>query len=230
MDLQVSVLYELSRSESVGSVTRPATNRKSVKRSKGEQTGQRILDAAEALFAERGYESASLREIARKVGIQQPGLYNYFENKQALYAAVLDRALAPMAEAMKTGLSNAEPKDVQTTLASVMTDILLEHPKMATFFQQALQGNVESTGNRLIKRWLDRLFAQAIDTMESVGGHRADRIDLAIQTIAMFNLTTGYFLSQRIFETIAGGDITDPDSIARQKKLLNRIVRGSLRS
>jgi AcrR family transcriptional regulator len=214
----------------VGSVTRPATNRKAVKRSKGEQTGQRILDAAEALFAERGYESASLREIARQVGIQQPGLYNYFENKQALYAAVLDRALAPMAEAMKAGLSNAEPKDVQTTLASVMTDILLEHPKMATFFQQALQGNVESTGNRLIKRWLDRLFAQAIDSLESVGSHNADRIDLAIQTIAMFNLTTGYFLSQRIFETIAGGDITDPDNIARQKKLLNRIVRGSLRS
>jgi AcrR family transcriptional regulator len=201
-----------------------------VKRSKGEQTGQRILDAAEAVFAERGYESASLREIARQVGIQQPGLYNYFENKQALYAAVLDRALAPMAEAMKAGLSNAEPKDVQTTLASVMTDILLEHPKMATFFQQALQGNVESTGNRLIKRWLDRLFAQAIDSLESVGSHNADRIDLAIQTIAMFNLTTGYFLSQRIFETIAGGDITDPDNIARQKKLLNRIVRGSLRS
>jgi AcrR family transcriptional regulator len=200
-----------------------------VKRSKGEQTGERILDAAEALFAQRGYEGTSLREIARHAGIQQPGLYNYFENKQALYAAVLDRALAPMADAMQIELSRTKPKEIQTTLAAVMTDILLEHPKMAALFQRALQGDDASIGNRLIRRWLDRLFTQAIDTMQSIGFKDVDRTDLAIQTIAMFNLTTGYFLSQGIFEMIVGGDITDPDNIARQKKLLDRIVGAVLR-
>jgi AcrR family transcriptional regulator len=200
-----------------------------VKGSKGEQTGERILDAAEALFAQRGYEGTSLREIARHAGIQQPGLYNYFENKQALYAAVLDRALAPMADAMQIELSRTKPKEIQTTLAAVMTDILLEHPKMAALFQRALQGEDASIGNRLIRRWLDRLFTQAIDTMQSIGFKGVDRTDLAIQTIAMFNLTTGYFLSQGIFEMIVGGDITDPDNIARQKKLLDRIVGAVLR-
>jgi AcrR family transcriptional regulator len=200
-----------------------------VKRSKGEQTGERILDAAEALFAQRGYEGTSLREIARQAGIKQPGLYNYFENKQALYAAVLDRALAPMADAMQIELSRTKPKEIQTTLAAVMTDILLEHPKMAALFQRALQGEDESIGNRLIRRWLDRLFTQAIDTMQAIGFKDVDRTDLAIQTIAMFNLTTGYFLSQGIFEMIVGGDITDPDNIARQKKLLDRIVGAVLR-
>jgi AcrR family transcriptional regulator len=200
-----------------------------VKGSKGEQTGERILDAAEALFAQRGYEGTSLREIARHAGIQQPGLYNYFENKQALYAAVLDRALAPMADAMQIELSRTKPKEIQTTLAAVMTDILLEHPKMAALFQRALQGDDASIGNRLIRRWLDRLFTQAIDTMQAIGFKDVDRTDLAIQTIAMFNLTTGYFLSQGIFEMIVGGDITDPDNIARQKKLLDRIVGAVLR-
>ena len=200
-----------------------------MKRSKGEQTGERILDAAEALFAQRGYEGTSLREIARQAGIKQPGLYNYFENKQALYAAVLDRALAPMADAMQIELSRTKPKEIQTTLAAVMTDILLEHPKMAALFQRALQGDDASIGNRLIRRWLDRLFTQAIDTMQAIGFKDVDRTDLAIQTIAMFNLTTGYFLSQGIFEMIVGGDITDPDNIARQKKLLDRIVGAVLR-
>ncbi len=65
--------------------------------------------------------------------------------------------------------------------------------------------------------------------MQSIAFKGVDRIDLAIQTIAMFNLTTGYFLSQRIFEMIVGGDITDPDNIARQKKLLDRIVGAVLR-
>lgn len=210
-------------------MTPAARNRQTSKQSKGERTVERVLDAAEALFAERGYEGTSLREIARQAGIQQPGLYNYFENKQALYAAVLDRALAPMARAMHTQMRRAKPARIQTTLAAVMTDILLEHPKMAALFQQALQGDDASAGDRLIMRWLDRLFEQAIDTMHSLGAARVDRTDLAIQTIAMFNLTTGYFLSQRIFETLVGGDIADPDNIARQKKLLDRIVRAALR-
>jgi AcrR family transcriptional regulator len=209
-------------------MTPVALDRRASMRSKGERTVARILDAAETLFAERGYDGASLRQIAGRAGIQQPGLYNYFENKQALYAAVLDRALAPMADAMQTRMSRARPTEIQTTLAAVMTDILLEHPKMAALFQRALQGDDASVGDRLIKHWLDRLFEQAIDTMHSIGGAKVDRVDLAIQTIAMFNLTTGYFLSQRIFETLVGSDITDPDNIARQKKLLNRIVRATL--
>lgn len=210
-------------------MTPAARNRQTSKQSKGERTVERVLDAAEALFAERGYEGTSLREIARQAGIQQPGLYNYFENKQALYAAVLDRALAPMARAMHTQMRRSKSARIQATLAAVMTDILLEHPKMAALFQQALRGDDASAGDRLIMRWLDRLFEQAIDTMHSLGAARVDRADLAIQTIAMFNLTTGYFLSQRIFETLVGGDIADPDNIARQKKLLDRIVRAALR-
>jgi AcrR family transcriptional regulator len=200
------------------------------RRSKGEITRERILDAAESLFATRGYEGASLREIAGTVGIQQPGLYNHFANKEALYAAVLDRALEPMADAMSREVDRTDAREDRATLASEMTDLLLEHPTMAALFHRALQGDSESMEHRLIKRWLDRLFAQAIETMNSIGDDSVGRIDLAIQTIAMFNLTTGYFLSQKIFETLVGGDISDPDNIERQKKLLNRIVRESLRN
>ena len=46
----------------------------------------------------------------------------------------------------------------------------------------------------------------------------------SIQVIAMFNLCTGYFLSQRAFESMAEGSLTDPDNIARQKRLLARLV------
>jgi hypothetical protein len=46
--------------------------------------------------------------------------------------------------------------------------------------------------------------------------------------IALFNLTTGYFLSQRAFESMATGDLKSPDNIARQKKLLHRVVRAML--
>ncbi|MBT4518494.1 MAG: TetR/AcrR family transcriptional regulator [Halieaceae bacterium] len=198
------------------------------KGAKGQQTAARILDVAEPLFARKGYDATSLREIAAAAGIREPGLYNYFKGKQQLYSAVLDRALSPMAEAMKLHLDSEESLRALADLPTVMTDLLLEHPTVAALFQQALQGDPDSIGNQLIMDWLGRLFAQSVDILGEVGIDNPDRADLVIQTIAMFNLTTGYFLSQRVFEALVGGDITAPENVDRQKKLLAKLQRAML--
>ena len=56
---------------------------------KGRATRDEILGAAAVLFGEVGYRSASLREIAARVGISHPGLLHHFSTKQVLLAAVL---------------------------------------------------------------------------------------------------------------------------------------------
>lgn len=56
----------------------------------GRARRQLILDEATALFGEVGYRAASLREIAARVGISQPGLLHHFPAKQALLLAVLE--------------------------------------------------------------------------------------------------------------------------------------------
>ena len=55
-----------------------------------------------------------------------------------------------------------------------------------------------------------------------------DRATLAINVIAMFNLTTGYFLSQRAFDSLSEGELIDPENIARQKRLLHKVTRAML--
>jgi AcrR family transcriptional regulator len=202
----------------------PQPNTLETRQTKGEQTSRRVLDAAEALFAERGFEATSLRAIARAAGIQQPGLYNYFSSKEALYAAVLDRALRPLSQAMDPALWQTPEGEIRSTLTSVMTDLLLEHPTMAALFQRALQGDPKSLGNLLVKDWLDRLFRQAMSGLQEQGEAPADPIDLALEAIAMFNLTTGYFLSQRIVEALIDQDIANPEIVARQKALLERVA------
>lgn len=52
---------------------------------------EEILDAASALFAERGYHGASLRDISRRVGISHPGMLHHFNSKEVLLGAVIDR-------------------------------------------------------------------------------------------------------------------------------------------
>lgn len=55
-----------------------------------------ILDVATALFAERGYEGASMNDVAERVGIRKASLFYHFATKDALYEAVLDRLVASL--------------------------------------------------------------------------------------------------------------------------------------
>lgn len=54
---------------------------------------QRVLDAALAHFSVQGYDASSLSEIAGMVGIRKASLYAHFDNKDALFLAVLEEAV-----------------------------------------------------------------------------------------------------------------------------------------
>ena len=67
------------------------------------RTREALLDAAEALFAERGYRGTSLEEIATAAGVSR-GLPGYvFGSKEGLYRATLERVVMRQAEALKPG-------------------------------------------------------------------------------------------------------------------------------
>lgn len=58
---------------------------------KSERTKRAILDAALEVFAEAGFRSGSLRDVAERVGISEAGLLHHFPSKSALLGAVLER-------------------------------------------------------------------------------------------------------------------------------------------
>ena len=62
----------------------------------------------------------------------------------------------------------------------------------------------------------------------SEGQKEQARAVFAINLIAMFNLTAGYFQSQRAFDILAEGDLHAPENIARQKVLLHKVIRAML--
>lgn len=58
---------------------------------KSAKTRRSILDSALTVFAESGYRSGSLREVAEQVGMSEAGLLHHFTSKSALLSAVLER-------------------------------------------------------------------------------------------------------------------------------------------
>lgn len=65
------------------------------------RTRQKVLDAARALFAERGYEPATIRDIAKGAGMSTGAVFANFQDKAELFEAVLSEDMAKLAEILK---------------------------------------------------------------------------------------------------------------------------------
>jgi AcrR family transcriptional regulator len=81
----------------------------------------RILDAAQRVFLKRGYQSASLDEIAETAPASKPTIYAHFQGKQALFEAVVARVLDGL-----TNFEGFEPRGrtVQDKLTSLGTEVV----------------------------------------------------------------------------------------------------------
>jgi AcrR family transcriptional regulator len=55
-----------------------------------------LLDAADALFEERGYDAATVRDIGERAGVDAALIARYFGSKEGLYLATLEQGQAPM--------------------------------------------------------------------------------------------------------------------------------------
>ncbi len=72
------------------------------------RTRQKVLDAARALFAERGYDPATIRDIAREAGMSTGAVFANFQDKAELFEAVYSEELAGQAEAFRAGADQVQ--------------------------------------------------------------------------------------------------------------------------
>jgi TetR/AcrR family transcriptional repressor of nem operon len=78
---------------------------KAVHAASEQSSRDKILDAAETLFAKRGYAGVGLSELAEVVGLGKSSLFHHFENKAQLYAAVAARILRRIEERLVRSLA-----------------------------------------------------------------------------------------------------------------------------
>jgi AcrR family transcriptional regulator len=95
---------------------------------------RQILDGARTVFFAQGFDAASMGEIARAAGVSKGTLYVYFQNKEELFSAIVERECSTLAE----NVFNLDREDHD--VAAVLTRIgngyagMLCHPrKMAAF-------------------------------------------------------------------------------------------------
>lgn len=118
---------------SVKSVMREPTRKR-----RAQECAQRrteILDAAERVFATKGYACASMEEVARETDLAVGTLYNFFKNKESLYVEILQQKSGLIGSKIDAVLAREEPayEKIQS-LFRARVEIFWEHPRFFRLF------------------------------------------------------------------------------------------------
>lgn len=124
-----------------------------------------ILRAASRVFAKKGLAAAKISDIAHEAGLSHGLVYHYFENKDAVFAAILDEKLARMRNAL------AEDEALPGTNADRMRASIerwlsrtQEEPEMGLMIAQAtLSGSMCSDARKSLEHHADWSFSTSIE-------------------------------------------------------------------
>jgi len=192
-------------------------------RRKGERTAERILDAAESLFASRGYAGTALRDVAGAVGLRTPSLYNHFESKDALYEAVIARGIGPALKALAEAVESRESQDANGLVKTLMA-LLAERPMLPQLIQHETLAGGEHL-SPMLREWLEPIFARA-DQMVETGpaANRWQPEQFPLLVIAMYNIIVGYFTIAPIYKELNGRDLLSSEMLERQTRLFGELI------
>ena len=76
----------------------------------GQERRAQLLDVGRTVFAERGYEAASVEEIAARADITKPVVYEHFSGKEGLYAVIVDREVQALLDRITRSLAGDHPR------------------------------------------------------------------------------------------------------------------------
>ena len=84
----------------------------------GTQRREQLIEIGRSVFAERGYEAASIEEISARASVSKPVVYEHFGGKEGLYAVVVDREMSVLL-AMVTQALEQNRSRVRVELAAL---------------------------------------------------------------------------------------------------------------
>jgi AcrR family transcriptional regulator len=165
-----------------------------------------LLDAAVALFNERGYEATSMDELAARLGVTKSAIYHHVPSKVELLRLALDRALdALFALTQEPGATTGPAIDRLEYVVRGSVRVLTAELPFVTLLLR-LRGNTEVERTALHRRReFDRIVAGLVRAAEHEGDVRAD-VDPAVLSRLLFGAVNSLAEWYR-----PGGDLSADD-------------------
>ena len=204
----------------------------------------RILDAAETLFAKRGYAGVGLREVAEVVGLGKSSLFHHFKNKPQLYAAVCGRILRRIEESlMRTLAAGGTPVERLERWLDDLVNLLVDNPSYARVLLRSLFERLrlvrvffeddDRAGEMPEEIEVERAIASIMGSAgallrEGMGSGAFRAANVPHMLLSLVGITVFPFASGEFGQEILGKDVFDPAEVERRKHELREFLRFGL--
>ena len=191
-------------------------------KAKKSETRDKILAVAETLFAERGFDGVSVRDITGEAGVNLSSLTYHFGTKERLFAEMITVKSEPLVKMGRLIVNSAKtpPEKLTALLESYAMHILHDEPVLKVLFSEMVLG-----GHRLPKSTTEtvtlrnRMFIQVVKQGIKMGYFR--KVDLESAAWNFFGMMSAYIL----YEPLAG---SGGRHAPYPKPYVKRIVRAAL--
>lgn len=188
---------------------------------RGKDTQAKILDAAEEAFAEVGFEGARLHEIAERAGVTKAMVHYYFDSKDKLYQAVLDRVLFELIKLVQDVTSSGGNRIEQLdAFIQKFFDYVGQHPHFA---------RLGFAGGAAEKRYFDTIIQQFFHPLllrgikfinRGIEEGEFRRVNTEQLLFMLYFTATGYFSDARFISLVSHRDAMSPTAIAEARTAL----------
>ncbi|MDF1562132.1 MAG: TetR/AcrR family transcriptional regulator [Deltaproteobacteria bacterium] len=188
-----------------------------------EDTQEKILEAADALFCELGFEAASTRLIAERSGVNKALIHYHFRNKDELFGAVLDRYYERLGGVLGTALgAEGSVRDRFVALIDAYVDFLRENQGFSHIVQR------EAAGGRHVERIASRmtpLLQSGVALLRATYPHAfPDDVGPAQVLLSFYGMVISTFTYAPVLAPLLGFDPLGEEALAARKAHLQLMV------
>ena len=163
---------------------------------------ERLLDAAERVFAERGYRVATVDDVAAAAGLTKGAVYSQFDNKQELFAAAVQRRYRERADAFVQAMSGPAPLAHRAALAALdFAGSVDDGADWALLFLEAWAEMLRTPAfGRDLRRIDEEMRATIAEVVARAMREQGLEIDLPAEAVAEMVIATthGYGVQHRL--------------------------------
>jgi len=195
-------------------------------------TKARILTAAEEVFAAKGFEGASTREIAAAAGVNISSLHYHWESKETLYFAVFeniyDRIVALVRSSIpESALEGPANRPVVDDAVGLLFDFFADHPNVPKLLVRRLLETTDTTSEieRDILLPAFRRFAAWTYDLAKV-----ESADVSIFMLTVQSVLLVFMLDSQQFTGLLGGSVRSPQLRERLRTHIIALVHTLIRA
>ena len=142
----------------------------------GSERREQLLEIGRGVFAEKGYEAASIEEIAQRANVSKPVVYEHFGGKEGLYAVVVDREVRSLLDRVTNALDADHPRVKLEQAAHAFLTYVQEEPGG---FRILLRDTPAVTGSGTFASLIGNIAAQVEYVLEEEFKERGFDVKLA---------------------------------------------------